>query len=94
MINEDFPAVVMGDGGKEIKVCLTLLAPHPNLELVWASPREVLNVVQANEVGCHVITLTHDLLAKLPLIGRDLADFSLATVRMFHQDARAAGYAL
>lgn len=88
----------IADSGRDplpvMREAVELLAPHPNLELVWASPREVLNVVQANEVGCHVITLTHDLLAKLPLIGRDLADFSLATVRMFHQDARAAGYAL
>ena len=88
----------IADSGRDplpvMREAVELLSPHPNLELVWASPREVLNVVQANEIGCHVITLTHDLLAKLPLLGRDLADFSLATVRMFHQDARAAGYAL
>ncbi|MBJ7597980.1 MAG: transaldolase [Candidatus Nephthysia bennettiae] len=70
------------------------LAAHPNLELIWASPREILNVVQADEIGCHVITVTHDMLKKLPLLGRDLEDFSLDTVRMFHRDAQSAGYSL
>jgi transaldolase len=69
-----------------------LLRPYPNLELLWASPREVLNVVQADQIGCHIITLTPDLLHKLHLLGRDLADFSLATVKMFHDDAAASGY--
>ena len=62
--------------------------------LIWASPREVLNIVQADRIGCHVITVTPDLLAKIGLFGRDLIDFSLDTVRMFHRDATAAGYAL
>jgi transaldolase len=70
------------------------LRPHPNLELIWASPREILNVVQADEVGCHIITVTHDILKKLPGLGKDLNDFSLDTVKMFHEDARAAGYTL
>ena len=61
-------------------------------ELIWASPREVLNVVQAVEVGCHVITMTPDLIKKLGSLGRDLSDFSLDTVRMFARDAAAAGY--
>jgi transaldolase len=73
---------------------LEVLSAAPNVELLWASPREILNVVQADEIGCHVITVTHDLLKKLPLLGRDLTMFSLETVRMFHDDARAAGYAL
>ncbi len=68
------------------------LEPFPNLELLWASPREVLNVVQADQCGCHVITVTPDLLAKLEHLGRDLDEFSLATVRMFRDDAVAAGY--
>ena len=59
---------------------------------MWASPREVLNVVQADEIGCDIITLTPDLVAKLGLLGRDLDAFSLDTVRMFHRDAAAAGY--
>jgi transaldolase len=70
-----------------------LVASNPNVELVWASPREILNVVQADAIGCHVITLTHDLLKKLHLLGHDLTQLSLETVRMFHDDARAAGYA-
>ena len=71
-----------------------LLRPYPELELIWASPREVLNIVQADAIGCHVITVTHDLLKKLPSLGRDLGEFSLDTVRMFHRDAAAAGYGL
>lgn len=71
-----------------------LLQPYPRLELIWASPREVLNVVQADSIGCHVITVTHDVLKKLTSLGRDLDEFSLDTVRMFHRDAAAAGYVL
>jgi transaldolase len=66
----------------------------PNLELIWASPREVLNIVQAAEMGCHVITVTHDLLKKLDILDKDLTEFSLDTVRMFRRDAVAAGYSL
>lgn len=73
---------------------LDILRPHAHLELIWASPREVLNIVQASAIGCHVITVTHDLLRKLSTLGRDLDDFSLATVKMFHDDGRAAGYSL
>jgi transaldolase len=73
---------------------LEVLRDHPHLELIWASPRELLNLVQAAAIGCHVITVTHDLLKKLPLLGRDLDDFSLDTVKMFHRDADAAGYSL
>ena len=70
------------------------IEPLPNVELIWASPRELLNLVQAHEIGCHIITMTHDLLAKLHLIGKDLDEFSLDTVRMFFNDAEASGYAL
>jgi transaldolase len=73
---------------------LDVLQPHPNLELLWASPRELLNIVQADAIGCHIITVTNDLLKKLPILGRDLADYSLDTVRMFHRDAAAAGFEL
>jgi transaldolase len=66
----------------------------PRIELLWASPRELLNVVQAAQVGCHVITVTPELLKKLELVGKDLGDFSLETVQMFHQDAQAAGFKL
>jgi transaldolase len=65
-----------------------------NAELIWASPREVLNILQADAVGCHIITVTHDVLKKLPTLGRDLTEFSLDTVKMFHGDAAAAGYTL
>jgi transaldolase len=73
---------------------LDLIRPHRNLELLWASPRELLNIVQADAIGCHIITVTHDLLKKLPILGRDMTDYSLDTVRMFHRDAQAAGFSL
>lgn len=73
---------------------LELLASRPSAELIWASPRELLNVVQAAQIGCHIVTATTEIIRKLPLIGKDLHEFSLETVRMFHHDARAAGYAL
>ena len=69
-----------------------VLRPLPNVELLWASPRELLNVFQADAVGCHVITVTHDILAKLPLLGRALEDVSLDTVKMFADDARKARF--
>jgi transaldolase len=71
-----------------------LLAASPNLQLIWASPRELLNIFQADEIGCHVITVTSDLLRKLDMVGKDLDEFSLETVRMFHEDARLSGYEL
>jgi len=67
---------------------------YGNQELIWASPREVLNVVQADSIGCDIITITHDLLKKLPTIGKDLDEFSLDTVKMFRNDAVNAGFAL
>lgn len=70
------------------------LKSHSQLKLIWASPREVLNVVQASNVGCHVITVTHDLLKKLPSLGKNLDEFSLETVKMFASDAQSAGYVL
>jgi len=69
-----------------------LLRPYPQLELLWASPRELLNIVQADAVGCDIITATNDVLKKLPLIGKDLADFSLDTVKMFYNDAAKSGF--
>ena len=70
---------------------LDLVRPYPRQELIWASPREVFNVVQADAIGCHAITVTNDLLAKLPSLGKELAQFSLETVKMFHDDAQKAG---
>ena len=71
-----------------------ILRPHSNIELIWASPRELLNIFQADSVGCHIITATHDLLHKLALVGKDLDDYSLDTVKMFHRDAAQAGFEL
>ncbi len=88
----------VADTGREpvpiMQEALEVMAPHPHLELIWASPREILNVIQADAIGCHVITVTHDLLKKLPLLGRGLEEHSLDTVCMFHRDAQAAGYTL
>jgi len=71
-----------------------MLSPNPNLELIWASPRELLNVFQANAVGCHIITATSDILKKLDLVGKDLDDYSLDTVKMFYTDAAKSGFVL
>jgi transaldolase len=71
-----------------------IMAAAPRSELIWASPREVLNLVQADQVGCHIITMTHDLLPKVKSLGKDLDQFSLETVQMFHRDAAAAGFTL
>ena len=73
---------------------LDVMRAYPNQQLIWASPREVLNIVQADAVGCHVITVTNDLLQKLDLIGKEPLQFSLETVRMFYEDAKKAGYTL
>jgi len=71
-----------------------LLESSPPAQLIWASPRELLNIYHAEEVGCHVITVTNDILKKLTLIGKDLNQYSLETVRMFHDDAQRAGFTL
>jgi transaldolase len=73
---------------------LQRIRAYPQIELIWASPRELFNVVQADAIGCHIITVTHDVLKKLPLLGRDLTEYSLDTVKMFVNDARAANFAL
>jgi transaldolase len=77
-----------------MRKALELVAGAPNVEIIWASPRELLNLVQASDIGCHIITVTSDILAKLSLIGRDLDEYSLDTVRMFYDDATAAGFRL
>ncbi len=77
-----------------MKSALELMAPEPNSQLVWASPRELLNIFQADEIGCHIITVTSDVLKKVSLIGKDLHDYSLETVQMFHDDAAHSGYSL
>jgi transaldolase len=88
----------IADTGREpepiMAQALRSLRPLPDVQLIWASPREVLNIVQADRIGCHIITVTNDLLAKIGVLGRDLVEFSLDTVRMFHRDAAAAEYTL
>jgi transaldolase len=71
-----------------------ILRAEPRSELIWASPRELLNLFQADAIGCHIVTVTYDILKRLPLVGKDLDDYSLDTVKMFHEDARVAGYSL
>ena len=71
-----------------------LEATAPRAELIWASPREILNLVQADSIGCHIITMTHDLLPKVKTLGKDLEIFSLETVQMFHRDATSAGFSI
>lgn len=71
-----------------------IMRPHNQLELIWASPRELLNVFQANDIGCHIITVTNDIIKKLDTVGKDLHQFSLETVRMFREDAIKAGFTL
>ena len=71
-----------------------MLKPHPQMELIWASPRELLNIFHADCVGCHIITVSHDVLKKLPLVGKDLTEYSLETVQMFANDAAKSGFVL
>jgi transaldolase len=73
---------------------LAIMRSQPQVELIWASPRELLNVFQAESIGCHIITATPDILKKLSLVGKDLADYSLETVAMFFEDASKAGFML
>ena len=74
--------------------CVGLLKAAPGAELIWASPRELLNIMQADAIGCHIITVTNDILKKLTLVGKDLSDYSLDTVKMFFDDGRKAGFTL
>jgi transaldolase len=73
---------------------LEIMRQSPDAELIWASPREILNLIQADQVGAHIITITHDLLKKLDCLGKSLEQYSLETVQMFHSDALAAGFTL
>ncbi len=75
-----------------MKEAKSILAPKRNLELLWASSRELLNIFQAQDCGCDIITVTNDLLKKLNMVGMDLGDLSLETVKMFYNDAKSAGY--
>jgi transaldolase len=77
-----------------MKEAVALLRPNPKLELIWASPRELLNIFHAEEIGCHIITVTHDILKKLDLVGKDLDEYSLDTVKMFSEDGQKSGFKL
>lgn len=101
---ENVPAVVsvfagrVADTGRDpvphMAEALRLLKSRPKAELLWASPRELLNIFQANDIGCHIITVTPDHLKKLGLVAKDLAEYSRETVSMFHTDAIAAGFTI
>lgn len=77
-----------------MREAVAAMAARPRAELLWASPRELLNIFQADEIGCHIITATSGVLSKLGLVGRDLEEYSLHTVKTFHGDAAAAGYCI
>lgn len=103
-LSPETPAIVsvfagrLADTGRDpiphMQKCLEILKSRPKAELLWASPRETLNIYQAAAIGCHIITATADQIAKLKLQGKDLDEYSLETVKMFYQDAVAAGYKL
>jgi transaldolase len=88
----------IADSGRDpmpiMAAAVELINAYAGVELIWASPRELLNVVQADAVGCHIITATSDILAKLPTLGKDLDEFSLDTVKMFRDDGLKAGFQL
>jgi len=88
----------IADAGKDplpiMTEVLTYLKTYNKIELIWASPRELYNVVQADSIGCHIITATNDILKKLPTLGKDLTEFSLDTVKMFYNDAKSVNYTI
>ena len=88
----------IADSGRDpvpiMREALEYLKAYSKIKLIWASPREVFNIIQADEIGCHIITVTNALLKKLHFIGKDLNEFSLDTVKMFYEDAKAAGFSL
>jgi transaldolase len=101
---KDIPAIVsvfagrIADTGRDpvplMREAVSLLKDRPQAELLWASPRELLNIFQADEIGCHVITVTGDVIRKLALVGKDLDRYSLETVAMFHKDALSAAFTI
>jgi len=88
----------IADSGRDpvpmMAAAVELVAPYRNIELIWASPRELLNIFQADSVGCHIITATSDVLKKMHVVGKDLTEYSLETVRMFYNDAVESGFVL
>ena len=77
-----------------MKEAIEIMKVAPKSELIWASPRELLNIFHAESIGCHIITVTNDVLAKLALVGKDLGEYSLDTVKMFERDGKASGFTL
>ena len=73
---------------------VNILKANPLAELIWASPRELFNIFQADQIGCQIITVTNDVLKKLDLVGKDLNEYSLDTVKMFYNDAKTAGFSI
>jgi transaldolase len=104
VLNPSVPSYVslfagrIADTGRDpvpiVRNCVEIISQNSNSELIWASPRELLNIFQANDVGCQIITATTDLLNKLNLVGRNLKEYSLDTVNMFYEDAKKSGYTL
>jgi transaldolase len=104
VLNKDVAAYIsifagrVADTGRDpipmMQSALLMMKEKPLSELIWASPRELLNIFQADQIGCHIITVTHDILKKLALVDYDLDKYSLDTVRMFYNDAVVAGYKL
>lgn len=103
-LRREVPSIVsvfagrIADTGRDpvpaMREALDILAPLPKAKLLWASSRELLNVIQADAIGCHIITVTPEILKKLSMAGKDLTELSLDTVKMFYEDARKAGYTL
>src|SRR5271154_26761 len=103
-LSKDTPAIIsvfagrIADTGSDpvpiMAEAVKIMRAKPKAELIWASPRELLNIFQADEIGCHIITATNDILAKLSLVGKNHDDYSLDTVQMFHRDAAAAGFSI
>jgi transaldolase len=103
-LNAKTPAIIsifagrIADTGRDpvpiMAKAIQVMKAKPKAELIWASPRELLNVFQADSIGCHIITATNDILKKLSLVGKDLEAYSLETVEMFYKDAKAAGYTI
>lgn len=103
-LHPDTPAIVsvfagrIADAGIDpiphMAEALKILSDRPKAELLWASPRELFNILQAESIGCHIITVSNDVLKKMSLFGKDLDEFSLETVEMFYRDATSAGYTI
>ena len=103
-LGDDAPSYIsvfagrMADTGRDpiplMAAAVEMMRPYAKQELIWASPRELLNIFQADSIGCHIITVTNDVLKKLELVGKDLSAYSLETVKMFYDDAAKAGFVL